>query len=160
MTVVGDIGCYTLAALSPLQAMHMQTCMGASIGMHLGFEKAQGRALAERSVSVIGDSTFLHSGITALIDMVYNQGTGTVIILDNRTTAMTGHQENPASGKTLMGEPVAALDLGTIARAVGVSRVTTLDPKEVKELRRVIEEEIATPAPSVIVAKRKCILKK
>jgi indolepyruvate ferredoxin oxidoreductase alpha subunit len=160
VTVVGDIGCYTLAALSPLQAMHIQTCMGASIGMHLGFEKARGRTLASKSVSVIGDSTFLHSGIAPLMDMVYNQGTGTVIILDNRTTAMTGHQENPGSGKTLMGDPTVAVDLAQIARALGVSRVRTLDPKNVDELRAAIEEELNASAPSVIVAQRKCLLKK
>ena len=160
LTVVGDIGCYTLAALEPLRAMHTQTCMGASIGMLLGIEKARGTEQAKRSVAVIGDSTFIHSGVTPLIDMVYNQGTGTVIVLDNRTTAMTGHQENPASGKTLKGDPAPELDLEQLARAIGVKRTVTLDPKDTTVLHQVIEREIAAPEPSVIIAKRKCILKK
>ncbi len=160
LTVVGDIGCYTLAALEPLHAMHTQTCMGASIGMLVGIEKARGKEQARRSVAVIGDSTFIHSGVTPLIDMVYNQGTGTVIVLDNRTTAMTGHQENPSSGKTLKGEPAPELDLEQLARAIGVTRTVTLDPKDTTALRRTIEREIDVRAPSVIIARRKCILKK
>jgi indolepyruvate ferredoxin oxidoreductase alpha subunit len=160
MTVIGDIGCYTLAALEPLNAMHTQTCMGASIGMLLGIEKARGAQAAKRCVAVIGDSTFIHSGITPLIDMIYNQGAGTVIVLDNRTTAMTGHQENPASGKTLKGDPAPELDIEQLARAVGVKHTVTLDPKNTAELRRVIERETALQEPSVIIARRKCILKK
>ena len=160
LTVIGDIGCYTLAALEPLNAMHTQTCMGASIGMLLGIEKARGPQAAERTVAVIGDSTFIHSGITPLIDMIYNRGAGTVIVLDNRTTAMTGHQENPASGKTLSGDPAPELDIEQLARAVGVKRTVTLDPKDTAELRRVIERETASQEPSVIIARRKCILKK
>jgi indolepyruvate ferredoxin oxidoreductase alpha subunit len=111
VVVNGDIGCYTLGVLPPYSAMHSQGCMGASIGMHLGFEKARGDEMARHSVAVIGDSTFIHSGITGLIDMVYNRGTGTVIIMDNRVTAMTGHQGNPATGKTLMGEDTMNLTL-------------------------------------------------
>ena len=118
LVVNGDIGCYTLAALPPYSAMHTQGCMGASIGMHLGFEKAHGDEMARKSVAVIGDSTFVHSGITPLIDLVYNKGTGTVIILDNRVTAMTGHQDNPATGKTLMGEDTHELDLEMLVPAV------------------------------------------
>ncbi len=160
LTVIGDIGCYTLAALDPLNAMHTQTCMGASIGMLLGIEKARGAQATKRTVAVIGDSTFIHSGITGLIDMIYNQGAGTVIVLDNRTTAMTGHQENPASGKPLSGDPAPELDIEQLARAVGVKHTVTLDPKDTAELRRVIERETASQEPSVIIARRKCILKK
>jgi indolepyruvate ferredoxin oxidoreductase alpha subunit len=134
--------------------------MGASIGMHLGFEKAKGAEMARRSVAVIGDSTFVHSGITPLIDLVYNQGTGTVIILDNRTTAMTGHQDHPATGKTLMGAETHTLDMALLAKAVGVKRVVTVDPKNMEEFERVVREEVAAPEPSVIISLRKCILHK
>jgi len=159
LNVNGDIGCYTLAVLPPYSAMHSQGCMGASIGMHLGFEKANPE-LARKSVAVIGDSTFIHSGITPLIDMVYNKGTGTVIIMDNRITAMTGHQQNPATGRTLMGEETHELDLAMMAKACGVKRVTTIDPKNVEELEALIKTEVATEEPSVIITKRKCILYK
>ena len=141
--VNGDIGCYTLGVLPPYSSMHTQGCMGASIGMHLGMEKAKGDELARRSVAIIGDSTFVHSGITPLIDLVYNKGTGTVIILDNRTTAMTGHQDHPATGITLMGEETHQLDLALLAKAVGVKRVVTVDPKDMEEFERVVREEVA-----------------
>lgn len=159
--VNGDIGCYTLGVLPPYSAMHTQGCMGASIGMHIGMEKAKPE-MARKSVAIIGDSTFVHSGITPLIDLVYNKGTGTVIILDNRTTAMTGHQEHPATGKTLMGEETHALDLALLAEAVGVKRehVRTVDPKNTEELERVVAEEVAASEPSVIISLRKCILSK
>ncbi len=160
LVVNGDIGCYTLAVLPPYSAMHSQGCMGASIGMHLGMEKARGDEMARNSVAVIGDSTFIHSGITPLVDLVYNRGTGTVIILDNRVTAMTGHQENPATGFTLAGEPTHELDLAMLARAVGVKRVVTVDPKNIEEFERVVREEVAAREPSVIISLRKCILKK
>ncbi len=160
VTVNGDIGCYTLAALPPYNAMHSQGCMGASISMHLGFEKAQGDEMARNSVAVIGDSTFIHSGITPLIDLVYNKGTGTVLILDNRVTAMTGHQENPVTGKTLMGEDTYEIKLEELCRAVGVKRVRVVDPKNTAEFEAVVREEVAAPEPSVIISLRKCILKK
>ena len=160
LVVNGDIGCYTLAVLPPYSAMHSQGCMGASIGMHLGFEKARGDEMARHSVAVIGDSTFIHSGITPLIDLVYNRGTGTVIILDNRVTAMTGHQDNPATGKTLTGEDTHELDLEMLCRAVGVKRVRKIDPKNLDEFEKVVREEVAAPEPSVIISTRKCILKK
>jgi len=160
VVVNGDIGCYTLGVLPPYSAMHSQGCMGASIGMHLGFEKARGDEMARNSVAVIGDSTFIHSGITGLIDLVYNRGTGTVIIMDNRVTAMTGHQENPATGKTLMGEDTYELDLEMMAKACGVKRVVVIDPRDIENLEKVIREEIAAPEPSVILTRRKCILKK
>jgi indolepyruvate ferredoxin oxidoreductase alpha subunit len=130
LNVNGDIGCYTLGVLPPYSAMHTQGCMGASVSMHLGFEKADPE-FARKSVAVIGDSTFIHSGITGLIDIVYNKGTGTVLILDNRVTAMTGQQDNPSTGKTLMGEETHELDLAMMARACGVKRVVTVDPKNV-----------------------------
>ncbi|PKL36249.1 MAG: indolepyruvate ferredoxin oxidoreductase subunit alpha [Spirochaetae bacterium HGW-Spirochaetae-1] len=160
LNVNGDIGCYTLGVLPPYSAMHTQGCMGASIGMHLGMEKAHGPGMARKSVAVIGDSTFVHSGITPLIDLVYNKGTGTVIILDNRVTAMTGHQDHPATGKTLMGEETHQLDLAMLARAVGVKRVVTVDPKDMNEFERVVKEEVAAPEPSVIISLRRCILVK
>ena len=158
--VNGDIGCYTLGVLPPFSSMHSQGCMGASIGMHLGFEKARGDEMARNSVAVIGDSTFIHSGITGLIDLVYNKGTGTVIILDNRTTAMTGHQNNPATGKVLSGEPTYELDFAMLAKACGVKRVTVVDPRDVGVLEKIIIEEVAAKEPSVIISKRKCILLK
>jgi indolepyruvate ferredoxin oxidoreductase alpha subunit len=160
ITVNGDIGCYTLGVLPPYNAMHSQGCMGASVSMHLGFEKAHGDEMASKSVAVIGDSTFVHSGITGLIDIVYNKGTGTVIILDNRTTGMTGHQENPATGKTLMGEDTYELDFELLCKGIGVNRVTTIDPVDIEGFENLLIEELAVREPSVIVAKRKCILKK
>jgi len=134
--------------------------MGASIGMHHGFELARGDEMARNSVAVIGDSTFIHSGITPLIDIVYNKGTGTVIILDNRVTAMTGHQDNPATGRTLMGEETYELDFVQLCRAIGVKRVVKVDPKNVEEFERVVREEVAAREPSVIISTRKCILTK
>lgn len=160
LIVNGDIGCYTLGVLPPYNAMHSQGCMGASVSMHLGFEKAWGNALARKSVAVLGDSTFIHSGITGLIDIVYNGGTGTVIILDNRTTGMTGHQENPSTGKTLLGDPSPELNFEALCLACGVKRVVTVDPIEKENLERVLAEETAAEEPSVIIVKRKCILKK
>lgn len=158
LTVNGDIGCYTLGVLPPYSAMHTQGCMGASIGMHLGFEKARGPEEAGRSIAVIGDSTFVHSGITPLIDMVYNKGTGTVLILDNRVTAMTGHQHNPATGRTLSGEETHELDLEALCKAVGVKRVFVVDPKDAESFEQRVSEEVATREPSVIISKRRCVL--
>lgn len=160
VVVNGDIGCYTLAVLPPYSAMHSQGCMGASISMHHGFELARGDEMARNSVAVIGDSTFIHSGITPLIDMVYNKGTGTVIILDNRVTAMTGHQDNPATGRTLMGEETHELDFEELARAIGVRRVVKVDPKDQETFERVVREEVAAKEPSVIISLRKCVLTK
>jgi indolepyruvate ferredoxin oxidoreductase alpha subunit len=128
--------------------------------MHLGFEKARGQEMARNSVAVIGDSTFVHSGITPLIDLVYNKGTGTVIILDNRVTAMTGHQDHPATGRTLKGEETHELDLELLCKAVGVKRVRKIDPKNIEEFEKAVREEIAAQEPSVIISLRKCILTK
>lgn len=157
LTVTGDIGCYTLGALPPLEAMDTTICMGASIGMALGMEKAN-PALAGKVVAVIGDSTFFHSGITGLVDMVYNNGRGTVMILDNSTTAMTGHQHHPATGQTLKGEVAGVVDIGALVRGIGVKRVVEVDPFDLARLDTVLKEETAAPEVSVIIAKRACAL--
>jgi indolepyruvate ferredoxin oxidoreductase alpha subunit len=158
--VSGDIGCYTLAAFPPLSAMETSICMGASIGMAFGFEKARGREFAKKTVAVIGDSTFWHSGVTGLIDVVYNRGITTVMILDNSTTAMTGHQPNPSSGGSLKGEPPPQLDFIALARSIGIQSVRDVDAYNLEELESVIREEVAREAPSVIVTRRACLLKR
>ncbi len=155
-TVMGDIGCYTLGALPPTSAMDTTLCMGGSITMAHGFEKATGDS--SNAVSVLGDSTFFHSGITGLINMTYNESKGTVIILDNRITGMTGHQHNPASGKNAKGEEAPAIDIATLVRACGVNNVVEIDPFEVKDLERIIKEETARDELSVIITKRPCAL--
>ena len=155
-TVMGDIGCYTLAALAPTNAMDACLCMGGSIGMEHGFEKATGDS--KNLVAVLGDSTFIHSGITGLINMVYNESKGTVIILDNRITGMTGHQQNPASGKNAKGEMAPMLDIGTLVKAVGVKNVVEIDPFEVKDLERIVREETERDELSVIITKRPCVM--
>ncbi len=158
--VSGDIGCYTLAAFAPLSAMDTSICMGASIGMAFGFEKARGKEFSKRAVAVIGDSTFVHSGITGLIDVVYNKGNTTVIILDNSTTAMTGHQDHPGTGCTIRGEKSQAVDFVALAKAIGVKRIQTVDAHDIAELERIIIEEIEAEEPSVIITKRPCVLLK
>lgn len=157
LNVIGDIGCYTLSGLPPLEAMDCTICMGASIGATHGISKAD-PGMAGRTVAVIGDSTFLHSGITGLLNMVYNKGAGTVIILDNRTTAMTGHQQHPGTGRTLMGEPAPAVDLEALVRALGVKRVRVVDPLDLTETEKAVREEVAAGEPSVIIAHRPCVL--
>lgn len=159
LVVTGDIGCYTLGGLPPLEGINSCVCMGASIGMAHGISKVAPE-LASKTVAVIGDSTFMHSGITGLLDMVYNKGNSTVILLDNRITAMTGHQENPGTGKTLMGEDTLALNLEALVKALGVKRVSTVDPLDLATLTKTIEEEIKALEPSVIIAKRPCVLLK
>lgn len=154
-TVFGDIGCYTLGVAPPLSAMHTCVCMGAGVGMALGAEKA---GLAGPAVAVIGDSTFVHSGITPLIDIVYNRGAATVLILDNRTTAMTGRQDHPATGRTLSGEDTYELDLAELARAVGVKDVRVVDPYDMYALEQAIRAAVNHPAPSVVVVRRACAL--
>jgi len=156
--VSGDIGCYTLAALPPLKAMDMCVCMGASVSMAHGIDKALGRDALEKAVAVIGDSTFFHSGITGLMDIVYNKGVSTVVILDNRITAMTGQQENPASGHTLMGEPAREIDIEALCRAIGVKRVFTVNPHELKRTEALIKRESERPEPSVVIARAACVL--
>ena len=155
--VLGDIGCYTLGAVPPLGSMDAVVCMGASIGMSIGFDKADPEA-HKNSVAVIGDSTFIHSGITGLIDAVYNKAPVTVIILDNRTTGMTGHQNHPATGKTIKNEPTYELDLAEVCRAVGVPNVRTVDPGDLAELERAVKEELSKDEVSVIIAKKPCAL--
>jgi len=154
--VSGDIGCYTLGVQPPLQAIDTCICMGASIGVAHGVEKATGRS--DNMVAVIGDSTFVHSGITPLIDVVYNRGATTVIILDNETVAMTGHQEHPATGKTASGEPTNRLSLEDVCRGVGVRDVTVVDPYDVKKTQRVLKAALGRAEPSVVIARRRCVL--
>ncbi len=154
--VTGDIGCYTLGTLPPLEALHTCVCMGAGIGHAHGLVKAG--ADPSKIVAVIGDSTFVHSGITGLVNMAYNQGAGTVIILDNSTTAMTGGQVHPGVGRTLEGQETAQVDYVKLAQAVGIRRARAVDPYNLAETRRALEEELAAPEPSLIVAQRPCIL--
>ena len=158
VTVTGDIGCYTLAALPPLTTMDTCICMGASIGNAHGMEKALGPDGAGKVVAVIGDSTFLHSGVTGLMNVVYNRGISTVILLDNDITAMTGAQQNPATGKTLHGEPTRRTDLPALCRALGVEHVYTVNPHDMKQTEEVLRREVARPEPSVIITKAPCAL--
>ncbi len=160
LTVCGDIGCYTLGATPPLSSIDTTICMGASIGAALGMAKARGPEFAKKLVSVIGDSTFIHSGITGLIDVVYNKGINTVIILDNSITGMTGHQDNPTTGKTIRGEATKQVDLELLAKAVGIDRVRVVDPFDVKAMEAAVKEEVAADEPSLIIAQRPCALLK
>ncbi len=156
----GDIGCYTLGALPPLSAMDTCVDMGASITVQLGIEKALEKAgKTTKQVAVIGDSTFFHSGITGLVDVIYNQGKSTVVILDNSITAMTGHQENPGSGRTLMGQEARRVDILKLVRdGLGIEHAYEVDGYEVKAIRELLKREMARPEPSVIVVRRPCIL--
>jgi indolepyruvate ferredoxin oxidoreductase alpha subunit len=158
LAVIGDIGCYTLSVAPPLETMDSCVCMGASIGMAHGLEKAQGGTGKSQCVAVLGDSTFLHSGITPLMNVAYNRGHSTTIILDNRTTAMTGLQDHPATGKTLQGEASPAIDFEMLGKALGIASVRTVDPYNMKELEKVLREEIEAPHSSLIIASRPCIL--
>ena len=155
--VMGDIGCYTLGAVPPLAAIDATVCMGASIGMAIGADKADPEA-SKHTVAVIGDSTFIHSGITGLVDAVYNKANVTVIILDNRTTGMTGHQNNPANGKTIKNEETYELDLAKLSLAVGADSVRTVDPYDLKEFEAAVKEELGRKGVSVIISKRPCVL--
>ena len=157
LNVLGDIGCYTLGAVPPLGSMDAVVCMGASIGMAIGFDKADPEA-HRHSVAVIGDSTFIHSGITGLIDAVYNKSHITVVILDNRTTGMTGHQNHPATGKTIKNEPTYELDLAEVCRAVGVGSVRTVDPYDLPALEGALKAALSEEEVSVVIAKRPCVL--
>jgi len=156
MTVTGDIGCYTLGAA--MDAMDTTLCMGASIGMAHGMELARGLDQSKKTVAVIGDSTFIHSGMTGLAEMCYNGGHGTVMILDNSTTGMTGHQNNPANGKNLYGDPASQIDLDTLVRALGVKDVATVDPFDMKALRAAVKHAAEFDGVSVIIARRPCAL--
>lgn len=158
--VCGDIGCYTLGFMPPLSAMDTCVCMGASIGMSTGVTKVVSEEERKKVVAVIGDSTFLHTGINGLMDMVYNQSPATIIILDNRITAMTGRQDNPGSGYTLMNDPTHCVDLPLLCKSMGVRRVRTINPYDLEQTRTVIQEEMNTPEPSVIITDKPCVLVK
>lgn len=160
LTVLGDIGCYTLGAVAPLGAMDSTVCMGASVsGLH-GFNKANGGGSEGRTVAVIGDSTFMHSGVTGLINTAYNESNSTVIILDNSITGMTGHQQNPTTGYNLKGDPCAKIDLESLCRAVGINRVRVVDPYDLAACDAAVKEELAAKEPSVIISRRPCALLK
>lgn len=157
LNVLGDIGCYTLGAVTPLNAMDSVICMGASIGMAVGFDKAEDGAY-KKTVAVIGDSTFIHSGITGLIDAVYNKARVTVIVVDNRTTGMTGHQNHPATGKTIKNEPTYPLSIEDVCKAVGVNRVRVVNPDDVASVESAVKEELVKEEVSVIIARKPCVL--
>ncbi len=160
LTVSGDIGCYTLGAALPLQSVDTTICMGASVSAAHGMAKARGAEFNKKLVSVIGDSTFMHSGITGLVDIVYNKGNNTVIILDNSITGMTGHQDNPTTGYTIRGELTKQVNLVALCHAVGIERVVVADPFDVKNFEKVVKEETEADEPSVIIAQRPCALLK
>ena len=160
VTVLGDIGCYTLGSVAPLSAMDMTLCMGASIsGLH-GFNKALGKDAEAKTVAIIGDSTFMHSGMTGLATVAYNQSNSTIIIVDNSITGMTGHQQNPTTGKNLYGEPAGKVDLEALVKALGINSVKVVDPYNIAECEQVLKEELAKDEPSVIISRRPCALLK
>ena len=160
VTVLGDIGCYTLGAVPPLSAMDSTLCMGASVsGVH-GFNKAGLEATEGKTVAVIGDSTFMHSGVTGLINIAYNGSNSTVIILENSITGMTGHQQNPTTGYNIKGDPAGKINLEALCHSVGINRVTVVDPYNLEECDRVLKEELAAKEPSVIISRRPCVLLK
>ncbi len=160
LTVSGDIGCYTLGAVAPLASMDTTICMGASVSAAHGMAKARGEEFNKKLVAVIGDSTFMHSGITGLVDIVYNKGNNTVIILDNSITGMTGHQQNPTTGYTIKGESTNQVDLIALCRGIGVEHIVVADPFDIKNFEKVVKEETEREAPSVIIAQRPCALLK
>ncbi|MCK5812568.1 MAG: indolepyruvate ferredoxin oxidoreductase subunit alpha [Clostridiales bacterium] len=160
IVLTGDIGCYTLGALPPLNALDTCVCMGGGISVAHGFEKARGKDFDKKVVGIVGDSTFTHSGITGLIDIVYNKGVSTVIVADNSITGMTGHQNNPVNGMTISGEPTQAVDLIKLADAIGIKRVTVVDPFDMKKMTKVLKEEISVDEPSLIISQRPCALLK
>ncbi|MGM9557820.1 MAG: indolepyruvate ferredoxin oxidoreductase subunit alpha [Oscillospiraceae bacterium] len=160
LTVLGDIGCYTLGAVAPLAAIDTTICMGASVsGLH-GFNKASGGEGPGRTVAVIGDSTFMHSGVTGLINIAYNESNSTVIILDNSITGMTGHQQNPTTGFNLKGDPCTKIDLESLCHSIGIRRVRVVDPYDLAACDAAVKEELAVDEPSVIISRRPCALLK
>ena len=160
LTVLGDIGCYTLGAVPPLAAIDTTICMGASVsGLH-GFLKAGGPGAQGKTVAVIGDSTFMHSGITGLVNIAYNESNATVIILDNSITGMTGHQQNPTTGFNLKGDPCTKIDMESLCRSVGIRRVRVVDPYDLAQCDAAVKEELAADEPSVIISRRPCALLK
>ncbi len=160
LTVSGDIGCYTLGSAAPLASVDSTICMGASVSAAHGMAKARGAEFNKKLVSVIGDSTFMHSGITGLVDIVYNKGNNTVLILDNSITGMTGHQDNPTTGYTIRGEETKQVNLVTLCKACGIDHVVVADPFDVKSFEKVVKEEVEREEPSVIIAQRPCALLK
>ena len=160
ITALGDIGCYTLGAVPPLAALDTTICMGASVSGAHGFTKALAGAADSKTVAVIGDSTFMHSGVTGLINVAYNESNTTVIIVDNSITGMTGHQQNPTTGMNLKGDPCTKIDLETLCRAVGIRRVRVVDPYDLKQTETAILEELEAKEPSVIISRRPCALLK
>ena len=158
MHAAGDIGCYTLGAVAPLSVVDTTICMGASISSLHGMEKAKGKEYIKNWVAVIGDSTFLHTGVNSLMNMMYNKATGTVMILDNSTTGMTGHQDHAATGKTLQGDPTYAIDIPAVCRAIGVKNVIEVNAFDIERLEKVIKEEVAKDEVSVIITKTPCVL--
>ena len=159
-TVLGDIGCYTLGAVAPLSAMEMTACMGASVSAIHGFNKVRGGQSESGTVAVIGDSTFMHSGMTGLANIAYNMSNSTVIILDNSITGMTGHQQNPTTGYNIKGDPAGKIDLESLCRAIGINRVSVVDPYDLEECDRAVKEELSASEPSVIISRRPCALLK
>ncbi|MBQ1913622.1 MAG: indolepyruvate ferredoxin oxidoreductase subunit alpha [Selenomonadaceae bacterium] len=159
-TVLGDIGCYTLGAVPPLGAIEMTLCMGASISATHGFNKMLGKESEGKTVAVIGDSTFMHSGMTGLANVAYNQSNSTIIILDNSITGMTGHQQNPTTGFNIKGDPAGKIDLEALCRAMGFRRVRVVDPYDLKACDAAIAEELAAEEASVIISRRPCALLK
>ncbi len=158
--VSGDIGCYTLGAQAPLSMMDTCVCMGASISALHGFNTARGSESAKKSIAVIGDSTFMHSGMTGLVDIVYNKGISTVVVLDNSITGMTGHQNNPLNGKTIKGDPTTAVNLEALAKAIGINRVRVVDPFDIKGTKQAVAEELQAEEPSLVISRRPCALLK
>ena len=160
ITALGDIGCYTLGSAPPLNALDSTLCMGASIsGLH-GFNLARGSEAEKKSVAVIGDSTFMHSGMTGLVNVAYNATNSTVIIVDNSITGMTGHQQNPTTGYNIKGDPAAKVDLESLCKALGINRVRVVDPYDLKACDTAVKEELAAEEPSVIISRRPCVLLK
>jgi indolepyruvate ferredoxin oxidoreductase alpha subunit len=157
---MGDIGCYTLGAVAPLESIDVTACMGASVSSLHGFNKALAEASEGKCVAVIGDSTFMHSGMTGLANIAYNQSNSTVVILDNSITGMTGHQQNPTTGYNIKGDPAGKIDLEALCKAMGFSRVVVVDPYDLQACDRVLKEELAAKEPSVIISRRPCALLK
>ncbi len=160
VTVLGDIGCYTLGSASPLNAIDMTLCMGASFSSIHGWNKALGKDGETKTVAVIGDSTFMHSGMTGLATIAYNQSNSTVIVLDNSITGMTGHQQNPTTGKNLYGEPAGQVNLELLAKAMGINRIKIVDPYNIEECEKTVKEELTVAEPSLIISRRPCVLLK
>jgi indolepyruvate ferredoxin oxidoreductase alpha subunit len=158
VVALGDIGCYTLGGLPPYSSMQTSFCMGASVGNALGFAQAMGENGDRKAVGVIGDGTFLHGGIPGLIDMVYKKSPATLVICDNSTTAMTGQQSNPASGKTIRGDAAPRVDLVRLLESIGVEHIRVVDPYDIQTLRKILSEAIRHPGPSVVIARHPCLM--